>query len=351
MGTRPPLSASRYCCYSVHMHFPLRLHALFWVLVAALDLALNRASHPGDEFGWALYGTLSLCVVGFALTTALRPLYRAYLAETGIKTVLQILVGTVGTTIVWYLLLHWLGQRVGYPYAEPLVQGLFGKGMLCTFVIVAWHSVLLSLRSSARATEANQLAKEATLAALRHQLNPHFLFNALNSAIALIDEDSERAQTMLTRLSHLLRKTLEGDTSSMAPLARELEFIEHYIEIESVRFEDKLKVDYDIEESSKAFLLPPLLLHTLVENAVKHGFRNMNSKSLQIQISTRFDNHVLSLTVSNTGRIPSRGDGIGLENLKKRLQAAYPEHHKFDLSEADGRVIARIEIDSPRRSA
>ena len=187
--------------------------------------------------------------------------------------------------------------------------------------------------------------------ALRYQLNPHFLFNVLNSAIALIDEDPKRAQTMLTLLSRLLRDTLDGGKEELCSLDKELEIIERYIEIQQVRFEDKLVVEMDITEAARTCAIPPLLLHTLVENAVKHGFETSTEMPLELCIAARYEDGSLQLEVSNTGSIYPKGEGLGLKNLGERLQAQYPGRHQFDLAQSKGVVHANIQIDSPRKIA
>jgi hypothetical protein len=324
------------------------LQALGWTLVAGLDLAMNRAAHATDELGWAVYAAAMLGAGGFAISSLLFFAHRRWLPRRGVGAVLGSLAGALAGTAVWYLLTCWLDRVVGSPYVEPLAEGLWGHGMLLFFILLAWHTALLALRASARAADAERLAQEARLVALRYQLNPHFLFNVLNSAIMLVDEDPRRAQTMLTLLSSLLRQTLADEPSTETTLGRELELIDRYIEIQHVRFEDKLDVALDVPAAARGCAMPPLLLHALVENAVKHGLRTSATLPVKIQLTAAYDGAALRIEVANTGRMAPRGDGVGLRNIADRLDTLYPGRHSFAIAERDGAVRATMEIRAPR---
>lgn len=195
--------------------------------------------------------------------------------------------------------------------------------------------------------QANFLADKAQLEVLRYQLNPHFLFNALNSIRASVDEDSNRAKQMITQLSEFLRHSLLSAEKKEIPLQEELEAVQNYLAIEKIRFEEKLEIEYEVEDSAKDFKVPCLLLNPLVENAIKHGLQT-SPKPLKIKISAKMENEKLILEVANTGKLDnlhnSNGTKIGLKNVCERLEKLYGEKSTFELKQEDELVKARIEI-------
>jgi LytS/YehU family sensor histidine kinase len=195
--------------------------------------------------------------------------------------------------------------------------------------------------------QANFLADKAQLEVLRYQLNPHFLFNALNSIRASVDEDQNRAKKMITQLSEFLRHSLLSAEKKEIPLQEELEAVQNYLAIEKIRFEEKLEVEYEIEESAQDFKVPCLLLNPLVENAIKHGLQT-SPKPLKIRISATMENEKLVLEVANTGKLDnlhnSNGTKIGLKNVRERLEKLYGGKGNFEIKQDGKFVKARIEI-------
>jgi hypothetical protein len=331
------------------MRYPFILQTLVWTLVAALDFAIGQAALTEMPVGWSLYASLTLAMFGFTISSALFFVYQRWLPPQGPLLVAGVVVGANVGAAVWYVLANLLDRAVDYPFYESLAAGLFGRGMLFFFIMLAWHGALLALHASERAARAERLAQDARLAALRYQLNPHFLFNALNSAVTLIDEDPPRAQKMLELLSSLLRKTLYEDTSAQTTLDQEVDLIGRYLDIQRVRFEDKLRVDVDVAAAAGRCEVPPLLLHALVENAVKHGMQTSSQLPVEIRLRATYDGAALKIEVTNTGRIVhGSNNGVGLRSVADRLDALYPGRHTFSLSEHGGGVRATMEIRSPR---
>jgi two-component system LytT family sensor kinase len=166
---------------------------------------------------------------------------------------------------------------------------------------------------------------EAQFRALKMQLHPHFLFNTLNSISSLIDEDSKLAQRMVAQLGNLLRKILDHGQKTEVTLEEELRFIKDYLSIEQVRFVDRLKVEYDIQEVTLSCMVPNLILQPLVENSIKHGFAK-KSNGCTISIASTMTDGYLTMKVSDNGLGPKSGsssDGVGLTNVKERLQKYY----------------------------
>lgn len=198
---------------------------------------------------------------------------------------------------------------------------------------------------------ASQLAaqlSQARLQALRMQLNPHFLFNAMNSIAMLVRRnDNANAVRMLAGLSDLLRYVLEDSRAEEVPLRDELQFIERYLEIERVRFHDRLRVKLDVAEETLDAVVPNLLLQPLVENALRHGLaRKVNPGT--IEIAGRRLGDRLILQVRDDGPGPSdtgRADGVGLANTRKRLEQAYADQQSFELrSGPNGGAIATVSL-------
>jgi two-component system sensor histidine kinase AlgZ len=319
------------------------LHIAGWLVVLGLFTASDLSSSSGYPFIAAAADASTQTVVGFALTSALWAGYRrvrlpARPAWLSVGAVAASVLGAGLWCLTSYLLWH-RGEESEYGW-------LGGELFMDVVLLLAWHGAALSARSLLRAATAERLAQEARLAALRYQINPHFLFNALNSAIAMIDEDPARAQAMLTRLASLLRLTLR-DTAATTTIDEELDVIERYIEIERVRFEEKLQVRVEASPRARACRLPPLLLHALVENAIKYGMRT-SPMPLEVSIEAELEGAALRVEVANSGKlVEQRPEAVGLTNVRGRLEALYAGRHTFALTEDDGRVRARIHIDRP----
>jgi LytS/YehU family sensor histidine kinase len=226
------------------------------------------------------------------------------------------------------------------------------------FLFLSWSALYFGIkywqdrqRQEARALRADALAKDAELRILRYQINPHFLFNSLNSVSALIREDAQRAEKMLNELSEFLRYSLAESKISSVPLRHELEAARNYLDIEKIRFEDKLVVRFDVSPEAEEFLVPSLIIHPLVENAVKYGMQT-SQLPLDLEISAEAPEGTLHLAVTNTGKwigkhngANGKGTGIGLSNVRQRLEHAFPRKHRFDVFERGGRVHAVMEIE------
>ena len=191
------------------------------------------------------------------------------------------------------------------------------------------------------------IANEAQLQMLRYQLNPHFLFNALNSIRTLVYENAQKADRMITDLAEFLRSTLTEENSHKATLAEEIDIIGRYLEIQQIRFEDKLKTNVSIQQKALEVKIPCFLVHPLVENAVKYGLAS-SPPPLRLVIEGYFKDGRLRIKVANTGRLSHTntcpGNGTGLKNVRQRLNHFYPDRSTLRLTEDDGWVTAEIII-------
>jgi two-component system LytT family sensor kinase len=221
--------------------------------------------------------------------------------------------------------------------------------LLMWAVLGAFHGVRIYERYRKRELDAAQLESRLAAAqtqALQMQLQPHFLFNTLNSIAALIHSDAEAADRMVSRLADLLRMTLDSGTSQQISLRQELAFSDAYLSIEGIRFQDRLKVIKDVPAECLDAMVPAFLLQPLVENAIKHGVADMASPST-IEIRVRHEQEWLTLEVIDNGRGVggNRKNGIGTNNTATRLQLIYRDRHSFTLEGLPGqgtRAMVRI---------
>ena len=190
-------------------------------------------------------------------------------------------------------------------------------------------------------------SREAKLSALRLQLNPHFLFNSLNSVRALVSEDPAQAKTMITRLARLLRKTLQSSKVLTVSLRDELRLARTYLELEAVRLEERLQFTIDADPATHEVPVPPLLVQTLVENAVKHGIATLRDGGC-VRVTARCDtDNMLCVQVRNSGHLKqhTRDGGVGLQNLRERLWLLYGVEATLTLSmDEPGTVLAEARL-------
>jgi hypothetical protein len=236
----------------------------------------------------------------------------------------------------------------------------------CILPLFGWSLVHLGLKYNTalgeqreQALRAVAAAQDAQLRMLAYQLNPHFLFNTLNSIRALINEDRQRAREMVTGLSGYLRYALLERPLHVALLEEEVASVRRYLAIEQVRFEERLEARMEIEPAALRCEVPAFLLNPLVENAVKHGVAGTAGAPLTLRVEARLvEPDRLRLVVENSGQwvseeqnAPNAGEdddrlpgGVGLANVRARLAALHPGEHRIDIEEGDGRVRVLVEL-------
>lgn len=212
----------------------------------------------------------------------------------------------------------------------------------------ALYTMVLVAKNALRARELSQRLAAAQLGALRHQIEPHFLFNSLNGIAGLIRDSAEdEAVQMIVALSDFLRRTLKGSQLQEVPLREELEFTRQYLAVQKMRFADRLRVDIDVPSDLESASVPYLILQPLVENAVVHGIAKRTQAGL-IRIAAKRQNGTLILRVVNDGPALSMnsngGGGIGIANVRDRLLHLYGERSKLDLRDSGSGVEASISI-------
>ena len=334
-----------------------RLGAIFaaWTL-AGLILAAQAwvaGSVRGDPIG--LGQTLSIWLAWAYLWALLTPLPLALAAAWPLQG------RAAGPRLLLHLgasvavaLLDLAGYAVAAPYVGALSAGadwwttftrLSGTTLLLN-IPVYWSIVgiahVLSMREASRRRERRALLLDAQLGqarleALRAQLQPHFLFNALNTIAVLMHENVPEAHLTLLRLSQLLRRALDSD-SPMLSLRDELALLEAYLDIEVTRFGERLTYQFDIDPVLYDERLPCLLLQPLVENAVRHGLDHRASPGrIHLRAVPEGDAMRITLQDNGNGIAAKRTEGIGLSNTRARLDLLYPGRHRFDIGPAEGR--------------
>lgn len=251
-------------------------------------------------------------------------------------------------------------------HGEPVQLGeelILDDTVYSAVVLLAWSVLYFGIKSyqalqmeKERALRAEAHAKEAQLQMLAYQLNPHFLFNALNSIRAMIDEDRLRAREMVTEVAGFLRYALLDRPLQSARLSEEADALRGYLRIEQIRFEERLDVYVAIAPEAARCWIPAFLLHPLVENALKHGSGN----PLRVRLLAAVEGDRLRISVENTGSLQGRpapsafltperaerllGMGIGLRNVRARLEQLLPGDHVMEITEQAGWVRVNIEI-------
>jgi sensor histidine kinase YesM len=207
------------------------------------------------------------------------------------------------------------------------------------------HTYARTRQSELLRLEAEAAASEAELRALKMQVNPHFLFNCLNSIRALILVNPDAAQDAVTRLSTILRYSLQSDRRKLVRLDEELEAVADYLCLEQIRFEQRLRSSIEVDEAARAVEIPPMLVQTLVENAIKHGIAKL-SEGGEVRLTAACSERGMQLSVVNPGRLEVAGDGtgLGLENARRRLWLLCGAGATLSLGDGDGTVRAEVWI-------
>jgi len=187
---------------------------------------------------------------------------------------------------------------------------------------------------------------DAELSTLKAQINPHFMFNSLNNIRSLVAEDTERARDAITHLSDLLRFSIQFDQYEKVSLDKELNIVEDYLKLEAIQLEERLRYTFDIDKSSREMLIPPMIVQTLVENAIKHSINNLPNGG-EIVVKAAVNNGYLLINITNTGQMKriekpissEQRRGIGIQNAKERLRLLYGENASLTVQNLNEKVV------------
>ncbi len=336
----------------------LSLYLLAWIPLALL-LAYLLVMTGG--LAWTEAWSLSAPLAVFYALICLAPWYMCRALPLGSSKIFKVLgnhlAAAIAAGLIWIVLAKGLALALGhYVFVRlnerfsPQLPLLFGIGVLLYLLSVALHYVLLSMESSkeaeTREQEALTLARESELKALKAQINPHFLFNSLNSISALATVDGQRARDMCIKLSDFLRTTLKLGEKQHITLADELALAKAYLEVEQVRFGARLRVEIDADPDCGQCVVPSLVLQPLVENAVKHGIAGLVDGGT-IRLEARCRDGYLQLKIENEfdpDSPASSRHGLGLRNVRDRLRAVYENTARVDTRASSDHFVVEMEL-------
>jgi len=307
-----------------------------------------------------LFGRIFIVFAGGILTTHFLRIFikwRGWIMQSVEKVVPKLAIATIVTSLIFSLLVltafelfHLTIDHQGnQTFTNRLLVTTLDNGTL----ILAWvliyyfyHFIEKSRRQQMDTLQLETLIKELELKTIKAHINPHFIFNSLNSIRALIDENPSRARTAITELSNILRSSMQVDKSETVSFEKELNIVKDYLALENMRFEDRLKVEYEIDEDTLDQPVPPMMLQTLVENAIKHGI-SKHIRGGMIKIISDFKNQYHEMAVQNTGSLNGglNAEGFGLSSTQNRLGLLYGDKASFEIKQVTPSIVeARVLI-------
>jgi two-component system LytT family sensor kinase len=335
----------------------------FWVLQSvgwAGYFLLRTLSGIANAMPWAyVLHTGLLTATGYSITLLIAAIYRRLIRMRPLVTWLVSIVIVLLASAAFSAIETWSHAIFISPGSRPEGVQFLGSILLTFSLLVAWSALYYSINyyllleeQSDRLLRLEHQASAAQLAMLRYQLNTHFLFNTLNSISTLVLlKQTEQANAMLSRLSSFLRYTLINEPTAQVTIAQEVETLKLYLEIEKMRFEERLRPRFEIDPAAAKSRIPSLLLQPLVENAIKYAV-TPREEGADIDISARRAGDKVVIVVADTG--PGAEDhwvkaqqstGVGLANIRDRLSQAYGAEQRFDTeSNKEGGFRVTIEI-------
>ncbi len=207
-----------------------------------------------------------------------------------------------------------------------------------------YHYISKSRKQQLDTLQLEGLVKELELKTIKAHINPHFIFNSLNSIRALVDENPQRARKAITELSNILRSSMQTEKVEMVPFEKELFIVKDYLALENMRFEDRLRVEYQVDDDTLNQPVPPMMLQTLVENAIKHGISKQINGGV-VKVISEFKGDYHEMVVQNTGQLNGamNPEGFGLSSTTNRLSLLYGDKASFDIKQVNGSLVeARV---------
>ena len=330
------------------------IYLLWWVIWMLLQtIVLNNTGLLDVESAIkdSVITTVVLGLAGYVVITSMR-----YYHPREIKS----LAWSIGLAVVCVLLIRWLAMQIingETGYSEFLEKTIVVRGLICWFMIslitiISWMWFFLRERQENEDRKINmeKLAREAELSSLRQQLQPHFLFNSLNSISALVGTKPDKARQMIQELSDFLRGTIRKDDQQFVSLEEEIKHLNLYLEIEKVRFGHRLRTEIIQEENTRKLLLPSLLLQPLVENAIKFGLYDTIGE-ITIGLRAEVSDNYLNIRIENPfdpATSQSRpGTGFGLSSVQRRLYLLYGRNDLLATRFNDSTFTTELKIPQP----
>lgn len=325
-----------------------------WSLLASSNLILQIFAGIHKEL--LILNAIIPILVGFLLTS----IYRYFIRKLDWhkwnfnKTLTFLFVSTLILTIVFMVTVYIIVLIIKGLESLTIVSFL---GSMFSFILIllTWNLIYFSIHYFNNWNQAEivkwQLAteiKDAQLGSLKSQINPHFVFNTINNIRSLILEDEEKAREMLLNFSDLFRYSLKNSNQTRVSLEDELEIVNQYFELLSIQYEDKLKYKIQVEEGVESLKVPPMVLQLLVENSIKHGI-SQNVEGGYVLIDINKKEEFLNIKVQNSGVMDKSSNledklGVGLGNIRRRLELIYNGRASLSLKEIENNVIVFIKI-------
>ncbi|HMP98529.1 MAG TPA: histidine kinase [Cyclobacteriaceae bacterium] len=263
----------------------------------------------------------------------------------------------LGTLILMGLLFHFFRELIKMPlgmYEDGgalVIENIFAFTFIYSLIFFIWSVIYFTYHYFERYNKSLKMEAsmvQIELSNLKSQLNPHFIFNALNSIRALVDENPQKSKQAINQLSTILRSTLATEKRQLTKFGDELKTVTDYLGLEGIRFEERLKTEFDIDPKSYNYQVPPLMLQTLIENGIKHGISKLKEGGV-IHFKTRVEDGRMIIQIRNSGQIQKstkKGKrGLGVNNTIQRLKLIFGEKASFRiLNENDKFVLTEITI-------
>jgi two-component sensor histidine kinase len=242
----------------------------------------------------------------------------------------------------------WQRDKVGKWKFEDPMKGREFWNYVITFILcslwlliyLVWHFIVKNRNDQMDNLKLETTVKELELKTIKSHINPHFIFNSLNSIRALVDENPQRARQAITELSNILRSSMHAEKSETVSLEKELDIVSDYLALEHMRFEERLKVEMQIDEDALQHPVPPMMLQTLVENAIKHGIGKQVRGGV-VRVIAKFTGDHLELIVQNTGQLSAiiNSEGFGIKSTEDRLNLMYQGKARFEIKNLENNMV------------
>ena len=280
----------------------------------------------------------------FSLKILDKPLKKQLLYFIVLTIIFAILLGVISESVDYFI--GYNPERLQkYSKAERLFLSSFNALWLIlvwNLIYISYHYVESNLRQQVDTFRLEAMVKSLELKTIKSHINPHFIFNALNSIRALVDENPQRARTAITELSNILRSSMQAEKMETVPLRQELDIVKDYLALEHMRFEERLKIEMDIDDDTLNQPIPPMMLQTLVENAIKHGISKQINGGL-IKIISDFKNMHHELVVQNSGKLNGNNgisdNGFGIRSTQDRLNLLYQGKADFEIHQLENGMV------------
>jgi sensor histidine kinase YesM len=348
------------------------------ISVRKINISHNTLYWLCQVFGWGLFTLLNLLIISsFESIQLERIIMGIYFMLAGIgfthifrkiikklnwlvlplnKIIPRVIISSILLGLAIYFVVYSISFFSGTMAKEDYTAIKPAIGIInTTGISLVWALIYFSIHylQNYKKTEIESLIWEAAvkdyeLKTLKSQLNPHFMFNAMNSIRALIEEDPESAKVALTKLSNILRYSLKMERAESVPLGEEMETVKDYLDLEKMRFEERLKYELNIGKAASFIEIPPMMIQTLVENGIKHGISKITTGG-EININSKVENSLLYIEIRNNGHIEDdalkNSKGFGISNTKHRLNLLFGEAASFSLTNENGeKVLAKLKI-------